>query len=178
MPPSDASDASDASTAIHTSTDDDEQMTRDERDRAGRDCGGGWQDQAGAGLQDHCVWFAEGIKADLDLPGEWFYDEKEATLYMIPDTATDTATDTTANTTGRNNGTNVTNSINGINGNQNYGQTIASDGDSDSDSDVVAMLAAMEGRRLAVPMVESLVRLEGSHEAPVVEVTIQGLRLR
>jgi len=47
--------------------------------------GGGWQDQAGAGWQSHCVWFIEGVKAELDSPGEWFYDKRSATLFFIPE---------------------------------------------------------------------------------------------
>ena len=32
---------------------------------------GARQDQAGAGWQDHCVWFAEGLEAELDTPGRY-----------------------------------------------------------------------------------------------------------
>ena len=118
---------------------------------AGEERGGGWQDQAGAGWEDHCVWFAEGIKAELDVPGEWFYDDASTTLYVIPDSVADED--------GRN----------------------THDHQDDSQEDaggVVAMLAAMNGRRLVVPVMESVVRVEGSQDAPVEGVVIRGLTLR
>jgi hypothetical protein len=84
------------------------------------------------------------------VPGEWFYDDASSTLYVIPDSVADE------------------------DGNTHDHQ----DGSQEDAGGVSAMLAAMNGRRLVVPVMESVVRVEGSQDAPVEGVVIRGLTLR
>ena len=54
---------------------------------------GGWQNNRRMGMHDQ-YRFVENIFEELDAPGEWFLNEKTATLYFYPPAATDLRTAT------------------------------------------------------------------------------------
>lgn len=59
----------------------------------GLDLEGGWQNNRPSPM--HPVYrFVEGIREELDVPGEWFHDAKAGILYFIPEPGTDLRTAT------------------------------------------------------------------------------------